>query len=192
MEALFGRAIEFLKASPWQTGAIAFACGLLLFLSSIEITPNLNSPLKLTIWAVLLFSASLTLAALAESLKDLAVQALTKRRVRQQIKLSQEAFRQYVPFLSDKERQIFGYLLEKRVKTFTGDHDGGYAGTLIARGFIRYAGVRGQTFDQDKCPLMVPDYVWEVLEEMRADFPYRPENVRGGEMHPWRISWMAR
>jgi hypothetical protein len=96
----------------------------------------------------------------------------------------------------DRSRQILGYLREKKTKSFTADHDGGYAGTLLARGFIRYIGVRGQTFDMDKCPMAVSEHVWKVMEEQPVAFPYEPEyrSTYGKryEMEPWRIPWEVR
>ena len=39
--------------------------------------------------------------------------------------------------MTDKERQIIGYLLRYRQKSFTCASDGGYANTLVSRGIWR-------------------------------------------------------
>ena len=96
---------------------------------------------------------------------------------------------------SPRGSAIFGYLLKKKQKTFTADIDGGYAGTLLSRGFIQIIAVHSQRFDEDKTPMAVPEHVWKVMEEQPDEFPYKPEYSEGRhkvEMEPWRMDWMVR
>ncbi len=94
--------------------------------------------------------------------------------------------------MSDKERQIIGYLLKYRRKTFDSADDGGYAAPLIARGIVVVAGVGGQRIDLERVPMAVPDHVWEVLEKHADEFPHRPDMNGKTEMQPWRVPWMVR
>ncbi|MBY2906055.1 hypothetical protein [Rhizobium leguminosarum] len=192
MEAYLGKALEFLKTSGWQTGSIAAADALFIYLSSTGVLPELGQSLLLAAWVILFLSTALTVAAIGQSVQVKGKAYFASLAMRQNIRKLEKEFRDQVPYLSGKERQIFGYLLHHRIKTFTADHSGGYAATLIARRYIHYAGVRGQSFDIDECPMLVPDYVWKVLEEDPSNFPYIPDLESGHEAQPWRIHWMAR
>jgi hypothetical protein len=196
MEEAFGRFLDLLKASGWQVGAIALAAALFLYLGGTGVIPGVEPWMKLVAWTIMLFSGALALAAIGTASHKGARASLVvwhRHRARQK---AEQAFRDYIPYLTEKERQILGYLREKKQKTFVADHDGGYAGTLLARGYVTYIGVRGQSFDIDKTPMGVAEHVWKVMEERPADFPYQPEYSDGPgrrvETHPWRIHWMAR
>lgn len=94
----------------------------------------------------------------------------------------------YIPHMTDKEREIIAYLLNKNQKTFTCAVDGGYANTLMARGIVVSATRRGQIFDGENMPATIPDAVWDILIKYKDQFPYRTTD----ETHPWRIHWMNR
>ncbi len=195
METALSKALDFLKTAAWQTTTIALATGLFIYLSKIGLLPTLDPLPALVAWVILFLSAALSLAAIGSSAQH-GVEALwtlfLKRRARLK---AEQSFRAYEPFLSEVERQILGFLLNYRLKTFVGDQDGGYAATLLARGFVRYIGVHGQTFDMDKCPLAVPEFVWKVMEEMPNKFPHKPVFSEGRdsvEVEPWRIPWQVR
>jgi hypothetical protein len=67
--------------------------------------------------------------------------------------------REYIPFMTEQEKDIFAYLLTKSQKMITADQDGGYAATLISRG-VRVRAMRpGQVADLADVPFVVPDYV---------------------------------
>ncbi|GFE72634.1 hypothetical protein NTCA1_02830 [Novosphingobium sp. TCA1] len=99
-----------------------------------------------------------------------------------------KAVQAYIPHMSEDDRVIIGYLLERNQKTFDCAVDGGYAVSLISRGIIVSAARRGQLLDMERVPMKIPDDVWEVLSENRDAFPAKFE----GTMHPWRVHWMAR
>jgi hypothetical protein len=188
--------VDLLKASGWQMAMIAVACALLLYLSASGIIPDLDPAWTLVVWAGMLIAAGLAIAPLFTSLQGVAEGAWRRRQHLQAVRQAEQVFWDYIPYLTDKERQILGYLREKKLKTFVADHDGGYAGTLLARGFVTYVGVRGQSFDLDKTPMAVPEHVWKVLQQHPESFPYKPEY--GGasservETLPWRIPWQLR
>lgn len=158
----------------------------------ISALPELGPSLLLAAWIIVFLSVALTVAAVGPTIEVLTKAQFAKISANKQVRELENEFRRQVPYLSEKERQILGYLWHQQIKTFTADHDGGHAATLIARGYIRYAGVRGQSFDMDKCPMLVPDYVWRVVEEDPAKFPYVPDMCDGYEAEPWRIHWALR
>ena len=174
---------------------IAVASGLFLYLAATGTIPPQDAFLTSAVWVVLFLSAALALAAMAARVERVVARLgqgigrwIFRRKARQ-------SFRNYIPFLSEEERKILGYLLAKKQKTFLADHDGGYAATLLARNIVRYVGAPGQSFSIDRCPMVVPDEVWSVMEERPEDFPYKPEYSDDRyrvETEPWRIPWMAR
>lgn len=99
--------------------------------------------------------------------------------------------RNYIPNMTDQEREIIGYLLAKNQKTFIAAHDGGNAMPLISQKIVITALQEGQGYNFENVPMVIPDYVWKVLQEHKDQFPYKlPRD--GREVHPWRIHWMAR
>lgn len=192
MEAALSKALEYLKTAGWQTTTIAIATALFLYLSKTGVLPALDPLPTLVAWVILFLSVALTVAVIGASAQG-GIEGLWKIFLRRRARLKAEkSFRDYEPFLSEKERQILGYLLKHKLKTFTADHDGGYAGTLIARGIILYIGVPGQSFDLDKCPLAVSDPVWAVMEQMPEKFPHNPILKGRVEVKPWRVPWELR
>jgi hypothetical protein len=115
---------------------------------------------------------------------------LAERRKRRSREAAEQAVRDYLPHLTEKERQIIGFLLAKNQKTFTATPDGGYARTLLARRLVLIIGQPGHEFDYYNVPMAVPDHVWKIFEENSDQFPYRPEYRGDGrrktEVAPWR------
>jgi hypothetical protein len=107
------------------------------------------------------------------------------------IRREQAHLRAYIPNMTDKEREIVGYLLEKNQKLFIAAQDGGYAMPLVSQRIVRIALQPGQTYDFEHTPMVIPDHLWEVLVAHKDRFP--SSLTRGDhEPHPWRIPWMAR
>jgi len=90
-----------------------------------------------------------------------------------------------------REKTIIGYLLHHNQKMFTGADDGGYAITLISRKIVVRALQGGQVFYGEQTPYAIPDNIWDVLVAHKDQFPYDPPKEKP-EVHPWRVSWMAR
>ena len=105
---------------------------------------------------------------------------------------AQRVVAEYIPYMTPKERDIIAYLLAHNQKMFTNTPDGGYANTLISKGIVVCALRRGQTSTYFEMPFEVPDHVWSVLAEHRAEFPYTSPEPSGTAPHPWRVHWMAR
>jgi hypothetical protein len=184
--------LEILKASGWQTTFLAVGCAAFLALAHWGAIPTDALPLIIpAMWAGLIVCASLATASIGQAAaKTFPVHTWVRqwRRKRE----VQKAVGKYIPFMSPKDRQIIGHLLHHRQKTFLCASDGGHATALIARGIVNVAARPGQMLDLEDVPHTIPDYIWEVLEQHRDQFPHRPEMDGRVEVDPWRVHWMAR
>jgi hypothetical protein len=179
------RWLELLKSSGGQSLAFAAASGGLLLAIYFKLLPPLDPPwihlvVGLCILGIMLWVASVL--GVLNSFFSPRLRLAHWSRVRQQRK----AVEKYIPFMTDKEKKIIGYLLKYNRKTFTAATDGGHAVTLISRGIVVRQMIGGQQASAFDVPMGVPDHVWEVLEKHRDMFPHKPEMNRGTEVHPWR------
>ena len=96
----------------------------------------------------------------------------------------------YLPYMSETEREIIGYLLAKNERVFTADSDAGHAATLLGKRYIRVA-IKGrqEVFDHS-VPMEVPEHLWKLLEANRSMFPVIDPDKYPAP--PWRVPWMAR
>ncbi len=108
------------------------------------------------------------------------------------IRRMKHGFKEYIPVMTPKEREILAYLLAHNQKTFTADSDGGHAASLLSRGIVIVVAQPGQRLDGRRVPMTIPDPIWDVLQQHKAEFPYTPPENGEPETHPWRIPWMAR
>ena len=183
------RWLEILKASGWQTTAIAAACGVFLLIAAWGWLPPLPAIVTLAVVFTFLVCTFLALASMGSALfqfiplKVWILHYVYRRR-------EERAIREYIPHMTEEEREIVAYLLAKNQKSFTGAMDGGRAATLISRRIIVRALQPQQVFLADDVPFMIPDHVWTVLHHHRERFPYTPKD--DVEAHPWREHWMAR
>jgi hypothetical protein len=172
--------LDILKASGWQTAAIAAGCGVIFWLIATEALPDPGPTIIVVVAGAGIICASLAAAA------GLSATAKPARRwlaaVRGRYALTQSC-RSYLPHLTEKERAIFAHLLHKNEKSFTASVDGGYASTLISRGLIVQAVRPGQMVDSEHVPCTIPDAVWEELVRHKDQFP-PPKKL---SPHPWRV-----
>jgi hypothetical protein len=184
--------LEILKASGWQTTFLAIGCAVFLVLAYWRVIPTDALPLIIpAMWGGLIVCASLAVASIGQvTLKTFPVHDWVRQWHRK--RQVQEAVAKYIPFMTPKDRQIIGHLLHHRQKTFLCASDGGHASALISRGIITVAARPGQMVDLEDVPHTIPDYIWEVLEEHRDEFPHTPEVDGGVQVNPWRVHWMAR
>lgn len=184
--------LEILKARGWQTAALATASGLILVLVKCKIIPTTDSPLWITLpFISLVIFATLFIAAVGDEIAkiikpvDKINQWYLKRR-------EVKAVREFIPYMTDKDREIIGYLLYHNQKMFQADQDGGYAAPLISKGIIRPSGRAGQVVSTSWMPFEVPDHIWSVLKKNQEVFPYKPPPANEIEKYPWAIPWMVR
>jgi len=185
--------LEILKASGGQSAAAALACGLLLLVARWGWLPPLDPWMIIATTFGLLLFGFLALASFFTAInkifpvREWMVYYVNEKRFKSEV-------RAYIPHMSEKDRQIIGYLLAKNQKQFTADQDGGYATNLISRKIVLYAYQPGQVFRGTDVPMRIPENVWKILKERQREFPYNPPKLRPGEVEPapWRIPWMAR
>ncbi len=120
METL-SKLLDLLKASFWQAAMIAVACLLLIYLHSIGLIPAIDSFVPL-LWVGTFVSGGLAIASeasdLEQSYRKWRVKAKEERERRRAAEKLEQSFRDYVPFLTEKDRQIWGYLLEKKLRSY--------------------------------------------------------------------------
>ncbi len=184
--------LDILKAGGWKAAAGALALGAFAVLLKVGAIPDggLAWLYPVSVLLFLLFTF-VCLASIASYLSD-ALQLGRRIRSRRARRAEQQEVRSYIPYMTDRDRTIIGYLLHHRQKMFTYEPTGGHAASLISRGIIRMAAQPGQVFSLMGAPFVVPDHVWEVLEEHSNQFPYIPPQDGEREKHPWAIGWMAR
>jgi len=183
--------LEILKASGWQTFAIATAMALLLYGSHVHYLPELPDSVLLLVAAVFLICAMLTFTSLISwALKIFNIRLRFVRLSNQRVE--RRELTNYIPHMTQIERAIIGHLLARGQKTFTTNQDGGNAMTLISRRIIIHALQPGQVFTASKCPFVVPDHLWEVLEKHKANFPTEIDPSNPNSPPPWHINWMNR
>jgi hypothetical protein len=154
--------LEILKASGWQTAAVGVACGSFLLIARCGWVPPLETWMIQLAAVVTLICGALALASfLSATLKFFPVQTWFLHWFKRH--WAKRAVRDYIPHMTDHEREIIAYLLAKNQKMFTAESDGGYAATLLARGIVRIAVQPNQHVAMSDVPMAVPDYVWDVL-----------------------------
>ncbi len=185
------RWLEILKASSWQLGAISIGLAAFWLMLHFGVLP----PIEAT-WVVygvplaFLVCGGMSLAGLFEHLSKFLSSALAKRRERidlaATIEHEKSELAQYIPFMTEQEKAIIGYLLEKRQKVFTAETDASGANTLYARRFVRLAMKGSQPVDPLAVPFHIPDHLWLVLEENKDTFP---TGLANSERPPWRTGY---
>jgi hypothetical protein len=184
--------LEILKASGWQRTALAIACGLIVVLVKSEVIPTTNSSLWIALPAIgALIFGCLSLAAMGSALAKAVKPAAIFDRWRLK-RHKKRAVSEFIPYMTDTDRAIIGYLLYHNQKMFQTEEDGGYAAPLISEGIIQRSVMHGQAVASHWMPFEVPYHVWSVLERNREIFPYEPPPAGEVEKHPWAIPWMAR
>lgn len=178
-----------LKTSGWQMAALTVACLLILV---FDFVPTTNSALWRTIFSIAaVIFGCLSLAAILRALAEAIKPGMKIAQWRLKRKKIKEA-REHIPYMTDKEREIIGYLLYHNQKMFQTNQDGGYAAPLLNKGIIKVSLRHGQVCDPLRVPFEIPDDVWSVLEKNKKLFSYSPPPEGESETHPWAIPWMVR
>jgi hypothetical protein len=187
------RWLEILKASGWQTWALATAAGLLLYGNSKKLLPVTLEPWQLqAATAVFVICGCLWLASVGASLVKAAQAPRAKIGQLWVISRAKRQIAKAIPELLPREREIIAYLLAKNQSLFTNTVDCGHACTLVSKRIVDRALVPGQVAHPSDVPFEVPPHVWEILMKHKSEFPYKTPKAGETEIHPWRVHWMAR
>lgn len=184
------RWLEILKSSGWQTAAIAAACGFFLLVEHWGWLPPLDGWIRQLAAFVGMLTGFLTLTAfLSTAIKFFSLRVRLGNWFNRRIE--RRELKNYIPHMTEKERDIIAYLLSKNQKMFTCDQDGGHAVTLISRRIIVPYYQPNQVVHPNDVPMIIPDHLWEILQKHKNHFPYTPKHGES-KAHPWRVSWMVR
>lgn len=183
------RWLEILKASGWQTSALAIASIVVLALVKNEMIPTDGSIYWIAIPSVsaivfgFLAIASITSEIIKITQPWMHIDQWRAKRKEQQV------VRNYIPHMTKKDKEIIAYLLHHNQKVFQANQDGGYAAPLISMRIIRISAQRGQVLELTRVPFVIPDHIWDVLVQHREKFPFIPSNDKKLEQRPWTIPW---
>jgi hypothetical protein len=184
------RWLEILKASAWQTFAIATGTGVFLYLARQRILPPVPDGALLVAWITFLICTMLFLTSfISACLKFFTIRSRFVAFWRE--RAERKDLIEYIPHMRPVERQILGYLLANNQQMFEGDIDGGHASTLISRGIIVRALQPGQAFRQTKVPYVIQNHHWEILQRPVYKEQFTAK-VDSDAPHPWRENWMER
>ena len=177
--------LEILKASGWQTAALAVAFLAFWGLIRTGVIPTSDSSLWVALPALgALICGALALASIGDALIKAIKPAARIDRWRR-IRLDRKCAEAFIPYMTKEDKKIIGYLLHHNQKMFQAEVTGGYAAPLISKGIIRQDLRPGQTFAFGEVPFSVPDHIWAVLERNRESFPYTPPEGTA-EPPPWK------
>lgn len=179
--------VEIIKSGVKTTVGITVGCALILF------ADHLGWPQPMPHWMIpiatfgfLLFGALSAVTILSSApIQEWIKHWLTIHR-------EKRAVRDYIPHMTEKEREIISYLLAKNQKGFMYTIDGGYAVTLISRGIIVCDLKSGQAGSRFHIPFSIPDHIWSVLLQHKREFPYNSPPPGKTEVYPWSINFMVR
>lgn len=182
--------LEILKASSWQTGALAIASMLFFMLVKYEIIPTTDNLLwiNLPVLGALIFGC----LSIASTLNSLATVIKSKVQTHIQIRKEKKSTRNFIPYMTSRDRYIIGYLLHRNKKMFQYTQDGGHAAPLISKKIIRISAVPGQVFSSYQFQFEIPDHIWSVFETCLNEFPYEYPPDGRIESEPWAIPWAER
>jgi len=181
--------LEFIKLNGSRSFAVAAGCAAFLALAYSGVIGTVEPLVVQFVTLILCVTTALTVINLCSGLIDLF--ALRHRFDRwMRLRAERADLVRYLPYMSEKEREIIGYLLAKKQRVFTADADAGDAATLLGKRYIRIAVKGEQEVLHHSVPMEVPEHLWKVLEDRKAMFPALDPGKY--EAPPWRIPWMAR
>lgn len=180
--------IDLLKTGGWQSFFVGLALLVFLLLQSWGVIDTTSVPYIVPIvWLLAFFFLGIATASLGDQIK-LHFQNKRKARDRRRYELDQrKAFIDDIPHLTEREKQIFAYLIAKNQKWFDADSTGEYASGLVAKGYIVSIARPGSYYTINGFPFEVPNFVWEEIQVRKELFPYLAVNRSrgGGEKAPW-------
>mgnify|MGYP006185970969 CR=1 FL=1 len=184
--------LEILKAKGWQLAGISLGCMLLVWMFKTQTISTTDSVLWVAVPAVT--ATILGCLAIASIVSKLAEVFELERTVKEWMKVRKEVriAREYIPYMTEKDKKIIGYLLFKNQRVFQHESDGGYAAPLIAKGIIKVSHCGRQPMLERWVPFEVPMHIWAELDNNKHLFPYKPPKDRKEFVYPWAIHWMLK
>jgi len=124
------RWLQILKASGWQTTAVAGAAAVLIYANLKKLLPTPLDPWMIqTAEVAFVVCVCLTLASVGQSVVKASKGLQAKLDRLWAIRCAKRQVADNIPRMTAKERQILGYLLAKNQTMFSSTADGGYANT---------------------------------------------------------------
>lgn len=184
--------LEVLKVAITTAGiyklALAAVCGLYWFAASKQIIPSAEDwEIRVAALGFILFGLLWIVNVFAAVLRWLSPASWLHYWIQQG--REQAHVRNYIPSMTEKEREIIGYLLARNQKLFIAPHDGGSAMPLISQRIVVSALQQGQTCDIGHYPMRIPDHIWNALLAHKEQFPDTSPLDGGGR--PCRPPWMS-
>jgi hypothetical protein len=184
------RWLEILKASGWQLFALSAAFLGFWLLIHFDFLPKIDLPsIVYGLPLAILVTLALAFVSAAESIFQKIIKWNEKRvleikRVEDNAK-HRELFRDYVPYLTENEREILAYLYQNNQKTFVADMTGDLASTLYNRGLVRMLAKPGQGVSALSCTFEVPETTWDVMSDLDDKFARPKVNLGYRGRRPW-------
>lgn len=187
---VLSRWFDLIKAEGWKTAFLGFAGVIYIYLMNKGFFPAVDAGYLQILYLFILICWALALASLfayvGKFINFLYFWINLKIKSRNRVR----AFREYIPYMTERERKILSYLLEKKIKVFTADSDGEYAATLVSRGILYFAVRRDQFVAERNSPFFIHDDIFREMERNRSSFPYEPERGEDGvDVLPWIMPW---
>lgn len=180
--------IDLLKTGGWQAFFVSLSLFVFLYLQARGIIDTSPVPYIVPmVWLLAIIFLGIAAASFGDQIK-IHFQTSKKGKARKSAEEARrKAFIDDIPRLSERERQILAYLLEKNRKRFDADSTGEYASGLIAKGYINLIARPGMHYSIDSFPFEVSEFVWEEMSSRKEQFPYVPRTHSrgGGEKAPW-------
>ncbi len=170
--------LEILNLSGRKTATLTILSIIFLILVKCEIIETPNDRL----WSTILVISAVVFGLLCMS--DFLP---SKVKAYIQIRNEKKSARNFIPYMTIKDRKIIGYLLYHNEKMFQHSRNGGSAIPLISKGIIRAAFKEEQFCGAYGFPFEIPDHIWLVLKAHQKKFPYvpPPDGETETETKPW-------
>ncbi len=176
-----GRWLEILKQGGVTLLMLAAACGLIAYLGHIHI-------LAFPSWVFeALLSGSILFGLLAVGAAITAVGRSVGRWWTGMMKTreSRRTILKQIPLLTLEERNIIGDMIGRGANGKTVYGMSPIINALVSKGFLRVAVAPGMRYDIRTMPVIVPEDVWDLVNDHRDQFPPPPERSTQSRSTDW-------
>jgi hypothetical protein len=186
----FEKLFDLLKTRAWLSLSASLSMFVFIYLEREGIIDSSPFPLLVLVaWFAGIVLLAPPVASVFEHLSGWTQRRLEGRQQDKKVDEFKESFRSEIPRLSDRERVILGYLRHYNRTSFEARYDGGYASSLIAKGYILRISP-GQPYDAFRHPFQVNPHLWEIIRSHEKDLPHQPvyrDRSSKTEIPPWVI-----